>query len=52
MFRTYGITRTKAFLINSKEKEMIEHEQHFLGYNYRMSDVSAALGINQLKIKD
>ena len=23
MFRTHGITRTKAFLINSKKKEMI-----------------------------
>ena len=50
MFRSHGITRKKTFLVNSKEKKNDwYYEQQFLGYNYRMSDVSAALGINQLK---
>lgn len=50
MFRTHGITRDKSKIVNleGKKKDWY-YEQKFLGYNYRMSDVSAALGINQLK---
>ncbi|AEE96757.1 UDP-4-amino-4,6-dideoxy-N-acetyl-beta-L-altrosamine transaminase [Mahella australiensis] len=46
-FRNHGITR---------DREILEHddgpwyyEQQFLGYNYRMTDIQAALGISQLK---
>lgn len=46
-FRSHGITR---------DREILEHddgpwyyEQQFLGYNYRMTDIQAALGISQLK---
>lgn len=50
MFRTHGITRDKLNLKNilNRKKDWY-YEQHFLGFNYRMTDLSAALGINQLK---
>lgn len=50
MFRTHGITRNKLYLTNNlnKHKDWY-YEQHFLGFNYRMTDLSAAIGINQLK---
>ena len=52
MLEPMELHERKLFLINSKEKRNDwYYEQHFLGYNYRMSDVSAALGINQLKNK-
>lgn len=46
-FRTHGITRDPA-----KQRENHGpwyYEMQFLGYNYRMTDIQAALGINQLK---
>lgn len=48
MFRTHGITREKDQLINSEEGPWF-YEQQFLGYNYRLTDIQAALGISQLK---
>ena len=44
MFRTHGITRNKSYLKNSvnKHKDWY-YEQHFLGFNYRMTDLAAAL---------
>ncbi len=47
-FRTHGITRANDRLINSGEGPWF-YEQQFLGYNYRMADIQAALGISQLK---
>lgn len=47
-FRNHGITKEpeKYFY----ESEGLWHqEQQFLGYNYRMTDIQAALGISQLK---
>ena len=50
MFRTHGITRDKTFLKSKSNKNKDwYYEQHFLGFNYRMTDLAAALGINQLK---
>ncbi|WP_100374045.1 UDP-4-amino-4,6-dideoxy-N-acetyl-beta-L-altrosamine transaminase [Bacillus sp. FJAT-45037] len=49
-FRSHGITRD--------QDKLIEHhgpwyyEMQFLGYNYRMTDIQAALGINQLEKLD
>lgn len=46
-FRSHGITRDKE-----KMKEYHGpwyYEMQFLGYNYRMTDIQAALGISQLK---
>ncbi|MCG8499740.1 MAG: UDP-4-amino-4,6-dideoxy-N-acetyl-beta-L-altrosamine transaminase [Firmicutes bacterium] len=47
MFRTHGITRDSKQLL--KNEGPWYYEQHFLGYNYRMTDIQAALGIKQLE---
>jgi len=47
-FRTHGITKDKALYKNKKEGDWY-HEMHDLGFNYRMTDTQAALGISQLK---
>lgn len=51
MFRTHGITRDKKFLENADVGNWY-YEQQLLGYNYRISDIQAALGISQLKKLD
>ena len=46
--RSHGITKdSKEFKFPTKGDW--NYEQQFLGFNYRMSDISASLGINQLK---
>ncbi|SDW09885.1 UDP-4-amino-4,6-dideoxy-N-acetyl-beta-L-altrosamine transaminase [Tepidimicrobium xylanilyticum] len=47
LFRTHGITRDKEMLQNKDEGPWF-YEQLELGYNYRMTDIQAALGISQL----
>ena len=49
MFRNHGITRKN--LINKSEGGWY-YEMHFLGYNFRMTDIHSALGISQLKKLD
>ncbi len=46
-FRTHGITRDVTELIN-KDQPDFYYEQQSLGYNYRITDVQAALGLSQL----
>ena len=48
MLKTHGITRNKKFLINKKNPKWY-YEMLKLGYNYKMSDIQASLGISQLK---
>ncbi|NLW22611.1 MAG: aminotransferase class V-fold PLP-dependent enzyme, partial [Tissierellia bacterium] len=48
LFRTHGITRDKGILYNKDEGPWY-YEQLELGYNYRITDIQAALGISQLK---
>jgi UDP-4-amino-4,6-dideoxy-N-acetyl-beta-L-altrosamine transaminase len=48
MLRNNGITREKKFLKN-KILFNLYYEQHYLGYNFRMSEIQAALGLSQLK---
>lgn len=48
MGRTHGITKERA-LMNTDAPEPWFYEQHFLGYNFRMTDIQAALGNSQLK---
>ena len=50
--RTHGITKnSKDFIV--QDKGSWYYEQQELGYNYRMNDIQAALGISQLKrLKD
>ena len=45
--RSHGITR-KNFARLKFDKGPLYYEQNTLGYNYRMSDIHAALGISQL----
>lgn len=46
LFRTHGITREEKFL--HKVDGSWYYEQIDLGYNYRITDIQAALGISQL----
>ncbi|MDY0277772.1 MAG: UDP-4-amino-4,6-dideoxy-N-acetyl-beta-L-altrosamine transaminase [Acholeplasma sp.] len=46
MFRTHGITRNQS--IYTTNHGPWYHEQHLLGYNYRLTDIQAALGCSQL----
>ncbi len=46
LFRTHGITRDSNDLLNSEGSWY--YEQHYLGFNYRITDIQAALGLSQL----
>lgn len=48
LFAKHGITREESLLRDPDEGGW-HYEQLVLGYNYRMSDVQAALGISQLR---
>ncbi|MGO8828556.1 MAG: UDP-4-amino-4,6-dideoxy-N-acetyl-beta-L-altrosamine transaminase [Steroidobacteraceae bacterium] len=47
MLRTHGITRDPR-LFKSRDPPAWHYEQHALGFNYRMTDIHAALGASQL----
>jgi UDP-4-amino-4,6-dideoxy-N-acetyl-beta-L-altrosamine transaminase len=49
MFRSHGITKDK--LTDTPDGDWY-YEMQFLGYNYRMTDIQAALGVSQLKKLD
>mgnify|MGYP001177482832 CR=1 FL=1 len=49
--RSHGITRDPIEMINKKPGEWY-YEQIQLGFNYRLNDLQAALGISQLKRVD
>lgn len=48
LFRSHGITRDQNEMVNKKD-DPCYYEQISLGYNYRLSDIHAALGLSQLK---
>ena len=48
LFRSHGITRDPARL-DFPEAGPWHYEQHELGFNYRMTDIQAALGVSQLQ---
>ena len=48
IFRSHGIIRDKKFF-KSKNNNPTHYEQHELGFNYRLTDIQASLGISQLK---
>ena len=50
--RTHGITNNKKEMIDRSEDEIWNYQQIDLGYNYRMNDIQAVLGLNQLKRVD
>jgi UDP-4-amino-4,6-dideoxy-N-acetyl-beta-L-altrosamine transaminase len=49
--RTHGITRDAAKMTTSSEGPWY-YQQIYLGYNYRMTDMQAALGFSQMKRLD
>ena len=46
-FRTHGITRSPNEMEKNRD-EPWHYEQHELGFNYRMTEMQAALGLSQL----
>ncbi len=46
LLRSHGITRNKKFM-NNIDKDDWYYEQIILGFNYRMNDIQAALGLSQ-----
>jgi len=48
MFRNHGITKDEKKFSKEKEGDWY-YEMQFLGFNYRMTDIQAALGISQLR---
>ena len=51
VLRTHGITRDHNMLVNKDEGPWY-YEQLYLGYNYRMTDIQAALGSSQMQKLD
>ena len=52
MDRTHGIERSLVNITNDNEGEIWNYQQTSLGFNYRLNDIQAALGISQLKKLD
>ena len=52
MLRTHGITSDKTKFKKRSKDEIWNYQQLELGYNYRMNDLQAALGLNQMKRLD
>ncbi|MDA7733962.1 UDP-4-amino-4,6-dideoxy-N-acetyl-beta-L-altrosamine transaminase [Candidatus Pelagibacter sp.] len=50
--RTHGITKDKKKMDQRPENEIWNYQQIELGFNYRMNDIQAALGLNQIKRLD
>lgn len=47
--RTHGITRDKSIMKKRNTNEIWNYQQIELGYNYRMTEIQAALGLSQLE---
>ena len=51
LYRSHGITRDPALMIHPSDGPWY-YQQITLGYNYRMTDLQAALGVSQMKRLD
>jgi UDP-4-amino-4,6-dideoxy-N-acetyl-beta-L-altrosamine transaminase len=51
LFRSHGITRDKSLMTRDPDGEWY-HQQVGLGFNYRMTELQAALGISQIQRLD
>ena len=51
LLRSHGITRDKNLMQKPNDKDWY-YEQIDLGFNYRMNDIQAALGVSQMKRLD
>lgn len=49
LYRSHGITSNPEKMCDSPEDEIWNYQQLTLGYNYRMTDIHAALGISQMQ---
>lgn len=49
MLRTHGITRDQSKFRAGGDQAAFYYEQQLLGFNYRMTDVQAALGTSQIE---
>ena len=49
LFRSHGITSTPEDMDLRPSDEIWNYQQIVLGYNYRMTEIQAALGISQMK---
>ena len=47
--RSHGITNDKNKMETRPKDEIWNYQQIELGYNYRMNDIQAALGLSQMK---
>lgn len=47
-FRSHGITSNRSQMTVMPEDEIWNYQQVLLGYNYRLTDIQAALGISQM----
>ena len=47
--RSHGITSDKKDFADRPANEIWNYQQIYIGYNYRMTEIQAALGISQLK---
>lgn len=52
LFRSHGISSTAADMKARPNEEIWNYQQISLGYNYRMTDIQAALGISQMQRLD
>jgi len=52
LFRSHGITRDPRLMMRDIEEGGWYYEQIMLGFNYRMTDIQAALGLSQLSRLD
>jgi UDP-4-amino-4,6-dideoxy-N-acetyl-beta-L-altrosamine transaminase len=52
LLRSHGITRDPDLLLNKDRIAPWYYEQQLLGFNYRMTDIQASLGISQLEKVD
>lgn len=50
--RTHGITNDKALMHPHSDNEIWNYQQIELGFNYRMTDIQAALGLSQMQRLD
>jgi dTDP-4-amino-4,6-dideoxygalactose transaminase len=50
--RTHGITNDKALMYLRPDNEIWNYQQIELGFNYRMTDIQAALGLGQMQRLD
>ena len=52
ILRSHGVTNDKELMYSRRENEVWNYQQIELGFNYRITDIQAALGLRQLSRLD